>query len=1203
MKTFNIHTSPLEGTNLIEASAGTGKTFTIASLFLRLVIEKEIQAENILVVTFTAAATEELRDRIRNRLKAALAVINRESPQPAEDELLNILSSEYMGDEGAIMRIKSALANFDEAPIFTIHGFCQRMLMENAFESGDFFNAEFITSEYELLREAVEDFWRKNIHAAPRNVSEFMIENNFNPDYLLGLFKKRGIDPFFKIVPDAGKADAPLLEDALQRLNDFYESVSAEWSLSRTKIEDILSGSIKNKILNGRSYQARWLPGLMNGMNEYITLKKPMAEFEKLKSFTAANLKASTNKGHLTPVAKFFDLCNTLAGMRNECNRLGKELLITLKSLLFSSVRQELSRRKSEKSRRSFDDILINMHAALDGNWTSDLARAVRSRYRAALIDEFQDTDPVQYNIFTTIFGGPGSILYLIGDPKQAIYAFRGADIFAYMDACRHVQERYTLEINRRSDDRLVHAVNSVFSRIKNPFVFKEIEFKPVRGRSEKSGDELLIDGRRESPLCIWFTGNEKIAKQKAADLAAQATAAEISRLVKLGQEGRAMIGNAALTQGDIAVLVRKNRQAHLVQERLQGLSIPCVIYSAGSIFHSQEALDILRVMDAILQPWNEEKIKAALAGCIFSYSGDSLFALISDEGLWTKRLNSFYEYNEMWLKTGFMRMFRTLLDKENVRERILLFVDGERTITNILHVAEVLHSASLEMGLGPAALVKWLHEKRIRPEEGADEEEIRLETDERAVKIITIHRSKGLEYPVVFCPFLWDQSTKKEPEFSFHDPERDFRLTLDLGSGNEENYERALLEELAENMRLFYVALTRARHRTYVLWGKINKTEGSAPAYIFNYKEEISGPDLISDLRRQVKDKSPDEMFRELKAIADGSDGAVAFSHIPAPDGGIYHPRIFSKSFECRKFNGLIKKDWRVLSYSSLISGMNVEAAHKDRDYDSRHFSDDRPGDTAADNGIFNFPAGSRAGSCIHSIFEHIDFTSCDGTAEDIIRNTLSGYGFDGSLSGTLYDMVCRVLDTPLLNERPDLKLRTVSNDRRLNELEFFFPLDRFEPEKFGEILSLHGEGHLQKEFSAGMKLPGFSPLRGFMRGFIDMVFQSNDRFYIIDWKSNLLGSSIEYYSKDMIETAMTDHLYLLQYHLYAVALHQYLGQRLNGYDYERHFGGVFYIFVRGVDPEYGPEFGIFKDRPKQSLIRELSDYLIGPRGGNPDE
>ncbi len=1204
-KELDLLNDPLEGSNLTEASAGTGKTYAIAALFLRLVLEQHLAVDEILVVTFTQAATEELKDRIRNKLREAVQAV---SLGGSEDAFLSRLVKRHRDSKAALRHLVEALRAFDQASICTIHGFCRRVLYENAFESGTLFDTDLVAYQEDLKAEIVHDFWRKHFYKASPFFVHYAIRNKVSPDGLWSLLGNKVTQPYLKVIPKGAPPDSSLQEKAFLQC---FQEVREAWRAARSEVECIL---LNEKGLSRHKYEKANIPLWIHSMDEYVASEaRSGVLFKGFDRFTSRGLKDAVKKGHRSPAHPFFELCEELSQKQEELERVFEQQLIALKAQLFDFMQYELNRRKEEKNLQSFDDLLQRVHCALMGERGEALAKAVRKRFKAALIDEFQDTDPVQYDIFKKLFGVEKSLLFLIGDPKQAIYGFRGADVFAYMDAARHVEFRNTLGENWRSEPGLIAAINGIFSHNDHPFIHDDIPFQAAVPATRKDAEVLSIDGKSEPPLHIWSlkTGKTKecgsvIGKMRARELISAAVAAEISRLLRLARDGQALLGERPLREGDMAVLVRRNADAHLVQEALAALDIPSVLYSAANLFDSNEALQLERLLAGITEPSQAQAVRAALATDMMGVKGEDLHALLEDEVAWEKWLLTFKQYHDLWNECGFIRMLRTLLLKQGVLTRLMSLPQGERRNTNLLHLSEVLHQASVEKKLGMAGLLKWFSEQRDPSAPRLEEHQLRLETDEAAVKVLTIHKSKGLEYPVVFCPFMWDGSRvrKANEPFTFHNPEDHLRLTLDLGSPRkDENRVFAEREQLAENLRLLYVALTRAKNRCYLVWGRFNEAESSAPAYLFHHPEGWEG-NVVNAVEAKFVAMTEEEMLSDMEALQERAEGTISLCEMPMEEGITYSPPSNkSPKLSCRRFIGHIDHSWQISSFSSLISGQTRWTELPDHDPASSLESHDQRAleeleAPESPTGIFAFPKGARAGTFLHDLFEHLDFTSPKALfMEKLVAEKLQDYAYAGRWHETLCNMIRKVLFVPLDPGRKDFTLSRIGNKDRLNELEFYFPLQSISPDSLKGLFQKH-QGHVPfAHFPEQMERLRFSPVRGLMKGFIDMVFQFENRFYLVDWKSNFLGPRLEDYDQQRLTAAMEEGFYVLQYHLYAVALHQYLRLRSPGYAYEKDFGGVLYIFLRGVDPDRGPDFGVYRDRPSGALINELSASLIDKR------
>ena len=1196
---FDLTNSPLERTNLIEASAGTGKTYAITGIFLRLLLEKRFSVGEILVVTYTVAATEELRDRIRRTIRAAIhAFLLGEDDDPFLDGLVKHYGNDKVEKRREALRIlRSALRDFDEAPIFTIHGFCQRALHENAFESMSLFDTELVPDQRALYEEIVRDFWRMHFYVSPPEFISYSLNNNINPEYFQKLIRGKLFNPEMRIIPDAQSVSL----DALTPFRQVRKKICVTWRSVRDDIAEKLSdpGLNKTKYKNPEA--------LMAMMDGYVDSDSHLLPFKGFDKFTSSYLKNATNKGKTTPEHPFFDDCAHLDKTASELESQIEGQLLFLKADIFRYAREELKKRKIQQNIQSFDDLLHNLREALEQTGGRDLGELIRKRYRAALIDEFQDTDPIQYAIFQHIFGAEGSPLFFIGDPKQSIYSFRGADLFAYMRASRHVDNRYTLTSNWRSEPDLVRAVNTIFETpVRKAFLYAEVPFERAVAVDVKDRKLFTIDSRTEPPFHLWFL-NSNFLKDEGAetnksltvDLIAGAVATEISRLLQLGREKRAMIGAEPLFEGHIAVLVRTNQEARLVQESLRDKGIHSVLHSTGNLFDTRESLEIARLLDGIAEPHSGSKVRVALSTDMLGLTGELLEKLSGGESDWEEWVTRFRDYNDLWERYGFIAMFRCYLSKEKVRERLLTYADGERRLTNVLHLMEVLHTESVAQKLGMTGLIKWLSRQRDKNTLRLEEHELRLESDARAVKIVTIHKSKGLEYPVVFCPFNWGSSKVKDREYTCHDPEDNWRLNLVLDPSA--GYDKSLAEKesLAENIRLLYVSLTRAKNRCYLVWGPLREAGTSSIAYVLHPPED-GATDIVEATEAKFKNRSDIDMRLALESIAARANGAISVYDMPELSFEAPAPSAeLPETIFCRTFPGITDRDRRIASFSYLMSERIHLPGHAPED--APDLPDRDGGITPTEmlypkeaRGMFAFPKGAKAGNLLHDILEHVDFSNPEtDETKNLVAVKLKQHGFESQWQETVCEMIGRVVSSPL---QPGLKgpaLSAVGKDDRLNELEFYFPLNRLTPDMLKKIFMDCGISPYPN-FPVKIGRLNFQPVRGFMKGFMDLVFRHEGRFYLIDWKSNFLGPTVDDYKPEALTKIMEAEFYILQYHLYVLAVHRYLRIRLPGYDYDAHFGGVFYIFLRGVDPSNTSDTGIFRDRPTKETIDCLGDTLI---------
>lgn len=1197
---FDVYRAPLSGLHLVEASAGTGKTWTISGLYARLILELGLTVEQILVVTFTKAATAELQDRIRRRLRDVLAAFEAgHSEDPFCQGML-----ELHGEQAAlaIRRLTRAIGGFDQATIFTIHSFCQRVLGESAFESGADFDCEVVPDERELLQEIVDDFWRREIHPASPSWAAYLAERKQSPDGWLAEVSNQVGKPFLTILGCAAPAEVSGLERARTAA---LADAARLWCAHRDDIRARLLGCTGFNAQKVRAGAVEtWLReagDTFDGAGGAGIPCPTLAVPDTLAKLTTTALAGAVKKNEAAPVHPFFDACETLVNADQALQDALYATLQAMKPKLLAFCNRELELRKTEARVFSYNDLLNRLAAALDGAQGERLAATIRRRYRAALIDEFQDTDPMQYRIFRTVYGAAQEArqpVFFVGDPKQAIYSFRGADVFSYLQARGEPDIAHaTLMTNQRSVPGLIRAVNRLFLGRSEPFLLADIPYPEVQpAERERPALRIEDDGL---PLRFLLLPEKHDAKGKethytkgeAASRAAAATAAEIARLLREAGAGTARLGERPLHGGDIAVLVATHSQARRVEEALRGYGVPSVRQGQDNVFESHEAMELERVLLAVAQPGREPLLKAALATELMGYTGNAIHALAQDEAAFEQRFERFQGYHQLWLSEGFMPMFRRWFEESNLTGHLPEFLDGERRLTNLLHLAELLQ---VESRRKPAidTLLHWYGQvlrRRVQPEEEAL---LRLESDARRVKLVTIHTSKGLEYPIVFCPFLWDGrlSQRKTPAVLFH---RDCQAVLDLGSPDlEAHRKQAVQEELSEKLRLLYVALTRAVHRCYVAWGDVrnskDKGEGThttALAWLLHAGAEADAADPLAAMERHLRDGGQSRIAADVHAYAARADGEVGVYPLPAAGERLSGPAEDDGSnLALREFRrGFLRPSWRMTSFTGLTTGRHSEAP--DHDPLPESVPEIAPGES-----MFTFPRGAKAGSCLHAILEEWEFTSHEGERlAELARRKLKAHGLEERWAPVVRHGLEDLLAAPL--DGRDLKLGDIPAERRLVELEFTYVLHGGDAQALRRLLADPAHG-CDPRFAEAARRLDFRNIAGYMKGFIDLVFEAGGKYYVVDYKSNWLGDSLPDYGPDRLATAMANEQYYLQYLIYVVALHRYLKFRLPEYDYERNFGGVYYLFLRGIVP--GKNSGIYWDRPGLGLVEDL-ERMVG--------
>lgn len=1198
LKPFEVD---LSGINLVEASAGTGKTYNIASLYIRTLIEQDVGVGKILVVTYTDAATKELKDRLLERIRLSIETLKTGIPAKESDDFLESLLVEVNYPQKAVKKLEEAVRGFDEASVYTIHGFCYNALQEQAFESRAMYDAEMIGDDKELVQEAVDDYWRNwiaEVSANPKKkpLLKLLMDNKATPDHLANELKKYIGKPYLKVLPKENTISD--LNKHLRRFRKLHLEMKEIWREERSDIFDRLS---RDEMSN---YRSNWLMGWFEQVDEIFSSEIPTTNiFDKFERFFQTYINDSlkvdaVKKGIQPPQHVFFSLAEEYDQIAQSL----KSFLPQFKKELLAFLRRELNQKKEELQVLSFDDLLLRLRNALfNEDRGARLATKLRQKYPIAMVDEFQDTDPSQYDIFRRIYKNSGGTLFMIGDPKQSIYSFRGADVYSYIKARKDAprENRYKLNRNFRSTPQLLQGLNTFWGRHNDPFLAgEEISYKTVAGGKDISEYQTLTEFGKEVPpirfRLLSEPGEDSRKKEDARKRVAEDTAEEIERLIEGGRAEKVSIGKNKVQARDIAVLVRKHEQADLVSEALRNHGIKSVRHSNQSVFESDEAGYVEQLLKAVAEPGDEMLIKTALSLPLTGYSAAELYVVEENDDQWPQMREQFVEWHRMWQQQGFSAMYRSLLAGLGVQEHVITYKEGERRLTNLLHLGELLEEESLRHGEGTRGLLHWLARKRKDTDKNntRDEEQMRLESDEELVKIVTMHKSKGLQYPIVFCPFLWHgpRITKDGKPLTYHHP-NDSEVFLDLhgkeGLNRAEKRFYHQKEELAESLRLAYVAMTRAEQCLYITWESATHTEFSSLAYLLQDPEKSIAllKDKVGFNAAEDVFFDPDVMHTAIEELCNEHPTLFTLKEgREIPEGGDENNEN-AKEFSAKTFSRPLPLEtgYSVSSFSSLSTWMEEDDPDLP-DYDQYTDYSDIDSDTGEGSAVlsmFTFPKGPQPGTCIHNIFENIDFNSPDN-ADEVIAKHLEMNGIDEKWKLIVAKMLDRVLSKLLHPLEDALKLSALHKDSIIPEMEFYYKTEEVETR---ELLSIIRNEEIPEWESRGRAASGF------LKGFIDLTFKFNDKYYLLDYKTNYLGDSFSDYGQEQLRREMIEASYDLQYHIYTVALHRFLKKRLSSYSYEQHFGGAFYLFLRGMNDD-GRE-GIFYDRPDKQVITELDKYI----------
>ncbi|WP_245994533.1 UvrD-helicase domain-containing protein [Nocardioides immobilis] len=1117
LPTFDLVGPLPTGTTLLEASAGTGKTFTVGALVTRYVAEGEATLDEMLVITFSRSATQELRARVREQLTSAERAVSRQlatGDADAHNELLvHLLDADPAELARRQERLRDALAAFDSATIATTHQFCHVVLRSLGVASESDTSATLVESLDELVLEVVDDLY---------------------------------------LADHGRRTSAPLIDRA---------------------------------------------------------------------TAAAIGREAVTHQNvELAPA----DLGHPVAAARAD---------------FAQRVRDEVERRKLRLGIQSYDDLLARLARALEDDAAPARSR-MRNRWRIVLVDEFQDTDPVQWQVLERAFHGHGTLI-LIGDPKQAIYGFRGGDVDTYLKAAAQAGTRATLGTNRRSDAALVAKFNATLGNA--GLGSSDIVVRPVESAHEASRlagaphpasfrvRQLTRDDfKLKNGLIPWWNARQRIAIDLAGDV------------VALLDSGATWDG-AQVEAHHVAVLVADRYQGGMVEAALQRRGVPVVLNGGGDVFLTPAADDWLALLKALDAPHRAPLVRSAALTCFFGHDvasivagGDALTGEVADE----------LRDGAILVRTRGVAALVESLEERGLSSRILGQVGGERLLTDLRHLGQLLHQQAVSQRLGLTALLEWFRDERLRV--AAGERPRRLDSDARAVQIVTIHGSKGLEYPIVYLPYVYAGYERDLQTALFHDrsdPARLRRLIDVAGSGRQwaASVDAHRAEDAGEELRKLYVALTRAQSQVVTWWAPDEGTEkGALHRMLFGRR-----PGTRDVLR--VAPVQTDERAREILQTIERDYGGPAAELATTSRVELSVPDRDDQPLAARVFDRHVDTEWRRTSYSGLIRVEEQAIASSEPELpgkDDESGEDDAPPvvelvetpapvggvDEAADlaSPMADLPAGAGFGSLVHAILEHADPDASDlrlelrARAEEQLR-----WWPAEATADELADALLPLHATSLGPLADGLTLGQIPLRDRLRELDFEIPLaggDLARDRRAGDAevrlrdLAPALRTHLPADdpmvaYADRLAQPPLADqtLRGYLSGSIDAVLRlptstgsaQDGRFLVVDYKTNRLGeigrpmTAADYAPVRLAEAMLHSH-YPLQALLYSVVVHRYLRWRLPGYDPATHLGGVLYLYVRGMCGPDTPEVdgvpcGVFSWQPPAALVLALSDLLDG--------
>lgn len=1115
---FNPINVPLQGSNLIEASAGTGKTYSIAILALRLILEKNISIREILMVTFTKAAVAELEERIRKFIRSAYKCAQGE---PISDQTITNLvqhSMNEIGQEKTLERLKDATLFLDETSVLTIHSFCQQTLTEFAFETNQLFGADLLQDTSAILEEEVQKFWRKNITTIPPALLSILMDFQLSRSSITTIVKQHLAGKrFFKY--DSQKEYSLCEDDFLYFLKKINESKELSDKVLKDLHQHVMDNNEELKERSQRNANARkHILERIDDPEDFV--------------FTINEKRKSKYIVELYPdILENWDEWN---GSKEKIKEIITDCFNHIYCVAINEISAGVEKHKLSANQLSFDDLIVKLHQAIaSGKDNSALVAALQKKYKAVFIDEFQDTDKLQYEIFKTAFG-TNTILFYIGDPKQSIYAWRKADIFTYFKAYKDVDKIYDMNVNYRSTESMIEAMNKFFLPEENfdTFYFEKekdkIIYKKVESPENNKSGYFRMGAENVIPISI----NTQPNKTKINEAVA-------ARVVDLLRNKEYSINGRQIKPSDIGILVRSKSEGFKIKNNLSRFHIPAVTITDAKVLQSGEAQEVLYLLEAMSDP-SPSKINRALLSSFTGYNTIKILSLNTE-----KVTLLFKKYKNSWEKSGVYEPLNLFISEFGVQKHLLETntENGERIITNLYQLIELLFKTESIKNLSPAELIDWL--KRAMEEEDAvgDELEQRIENDEEAVKITTIHSSKGLQYPIVIAPSLDMLKFNTFEDCSYRDEKTSEYISALKSQLDEEQTEIYMKQLEQENRRLLYVAITRAIYKCFIYKNTYRNYNDSSLSTFINALTPSS----------VINFEDPDIDTENYYYKAD----------IPVTEA----KRSSIVTFD------LLQKNWQRMSFTSLAANLEIRPKIKAA-----------PNKDPYEQFILNqLTRGNITGNMLHYIFENIHFSD-DSKWPLVVEKAIKRFapGSKDIYEEFLPEMIHQVLNAPIHTGEKEFRLKEITFEKRIHELEFDFPVSTFNPTELTLFV----------EKNRLINVKSFREIEGMMNGLIDLFFEHDGKYFILDWKSNYLGGSLEDYTTEALANAMNENNYHLQYLIYTVALKKYLESRLPDFNYERDFGGVLYLFVRGMRKDKNE--GVFYTKPSQEMVEKLEEMFM---------
>lgn len=1169
----------LEKNSFIEASAGTGKTFTIENLIMRLIREKgeKLEPKNFAIITFTDKATDELTDRIRRLLFKS------------RNEALEKKSTDFE-------LYDRYYSNFDQFTIRTIHSFCKGILDEYAFENQQSFNQAMIT-ENEVIEELFYEWLDKWDELYCKDLLDFMLAINKSYSDLDGMLAKvknilgNGLFDYGDVIePEISESDINEAFQTLEEIANYFEKMTQDFSIDESREEDVEVNkiyqdynNIYGKKVDNVNLKLAKLKILIKHLTSFNKCEDFYSRCEVLENFFEKDLESSSwnfskfKKAYINTdfsESILYDIKETLLTLKENYDKINKvKEYLTLEAIKY--IREKSSGFKESQGVITFRDMLVKLEKKIQSD-DGKLLDIIRKRFKYLIVDEFQDTDRVQYSIFKKIFidYGKSNKLIVVGDPKQAIYSFRGADVNTYLDAQKDFksEEMYSLDTNYRSMKELTESVNDFFIKTDwfslvnsdntdDNCTINDIKYNAVKHRPESENKSENIDADdsiKSKPFVLADLGKTKssTARYEFANVIGK----EIVRLINQGVSIKLKDDDEKrpVHFGDFAILCRSKKEIRIVEKEFKKKKIPYIINNASGLYEGREALSIYYLLDAVTNENDKDRLKRALMTDFFDIEYTSVLDM--------QQLNPKSEVGKVFEKWKLMvqnneisKLLYSFLDDTGLLYRLSMNSefkkeDSDRILTNYYQIIEHLIEKSSTELTDIYEITKYLRkliQKMIQMDDEQDDF-LKAATEENKVKVLTIHTSKGLEYPIVFVMGGFGESlnTSNRKFYKFYNREKNGYI-YDLNK-SKSSKSFAMRDAVSDDLRLYYVAITRAIISVYMPLYEKESSKSFITEYLYpGYEKSLKSNDEPSLSNMVIS--AADIEDQQLKVETSEKE------HITNNDENF---ELFAK-----KIDHLESRARHLYSFTALSTHSNnypkVIDEHKENDESNEEISEKIKDDP--------LPKGAGTGNLLHKIFENIDFDICKGL------NNYKGLLYDEKEQG---DSRLKAL-SELIDENIKIYLHRKTKDDKIKKVKDFIyqvifntlmtTLTDNKSNKFR--LSDLGKNDVLKEVEFVFN----EKEETYISGFIDLVFRINDRYYFLDWKSNTLDK----YSEKPFEEKVTDE-YGLQQEIYLKAINKWLENRLDGYDYQVHFGGVFYMYLRGISSDPENNSGIFYNYPE---------------------